>query len=144
MCIRDSLKVIDICSYVKEKYGVTYTVAGIDSWLQKNGFSYKKPQPVPAKADPLQQKDFVEKYKTLKETTPNDEPIVFLDAVHPTMATKITHGWIKKGINKVIATTASRTRLNILGAINLKTMRIEVKSYKTIDSCLLYTSCFIS
>ena len=128
------LKVIDICSYVKEKYGVTYTVAGIDSWLQKNGFSYKNPQPVPAKADPLQQKDFVEKYKTLKETTPNDEPIVFLDAVHPTMATKITHGWIKKGINKVIATTASRTRLNILGAINLKTMRIEVKSYKTIDS----------
>ena len=75
------LKVIDICSYVKEKHGVTYTVAGMDFWLQENWVSYKKPQSVPAKADPLQQKEFVKKYKTLKETTPND--IVFLDAVHP-------------------------------------------------------------
>ena len=128
------LKVIDICAYVQDKYGITYTVAGMDSWLGTNGFSYKKPQPTPAKADPIKQKEFIEKYQLLKEKTPKDEPIVFLDAVHPTMATKITHGWIKKGTNKVIATTASRTRLNVLGAINLNTMRVDVKSYKTIDS----------
>jgi len=66
----------------KEKYGVKYTVAGMDSWLFKNGFSYKRPQLVLAKADPLKQKEFVKEYKTLKEKTPNDEPIVFLDAVH--------------------------------------------------------------
>jgi hypothetical protein len=27
---------------------------------------------------------------------PKDESILFLDAVHPTMATKVTYGWIKK------------------------------------------------
>ena len=128
------LKVIDICAYVQEKYGVTYTVAGMDYWLGNNGFSYKKPHPTPAKADPLQQKEFIEKYKVLKEKTPDDEPIVFLDGAHPTIATKITYGWIKKGTDKVISTTASRTRINILGAINLSDMRVDVKSYKTIDS----------
>jgi hypothetical protein len=42
-----------------------------------------------------------------------------MDAVHPTQATKITAGWIKKGVDKPIETTGSRTRLNIVGAIRL-------------------------
>jgi hypothetical protein len=40
------------------------------------------------------------------------------------MATKITHGWIKKGQDNPIATTASRTRVNIIGAIELNTMNV--------------------
>ncbi len=35
--------------------------------------------------------------------------------------------------NKPIATTASRIRINLLGTINLKIMRVEVKSYITIN-----------
>jgi len=42
-----------------------------------------------------------------------------MDAVHPTQATKITSGWIRKGVDKLIKTTGSRTRLNIVGAIRL-------------------------
>ena len=42
-----------------------------------------------------------------------------MDAVHPTQATKITAGWIKKGTDKPINTTGSRTRLNLVGAIRL-------------------------
>ncbi len=42
-----------------------------------------------------------------------------MDAVHPTQATKITSGWIRKGVDKVINTTGSRTRMNIVGAIDL-------------------------
>jgi transposase len=45
--------------------------------------------------------------------------LLFMDAVHPTQATKITSGWIKKGVDKPIETTGSRTRLNIVGAIRL-------------------------
>ena len=37
--------------------------------------------------------------------------ILFGDGVHPTMATKITYGWIRTGTRKPIATTSSRTRL---------------------------------
>jgi hypothetical protein len=35
------------------------------------------------------------------------------------MATKIRCGWIKKGVDKPIVTTASRTRVNIIDAIYL-------------------------
>ncbi len=48
-----------------------------------------------------------------------DEPILFIDSVHPTQATKLTYGWIKKGKTKLVGTTASRTRLNIAGVIQL-------------------------
>ena len=50
------------------------------------------------------------------------------------MATKVTYGWIRKGQDKLIATTASRTRINLLGSINLETMDVTIASHETIDS----------
>ncbi|MCN4145226.1 MAG: IS630 family transposase, partial [Thiohalomonas sp.] len=42
-----------------------------------------------------------------------------MDAVHLTQAIKITSGWIRIGTDKPIKITGSRTRLNIVGAIQL-------------------------
>ncbi|MCP5062260.1 MAG: hypothetical protein GY936_07350 [Ignavibacteriae bacterium] len=53
--------------------------------------------------------------------------------MHPTQATKITSGWIKKGVEKMIATVAGRKRVNLTGAIDLDSMSIFVKNYQTID-----------
>lgn len=128
------LKIEDICAYVRLAYGVSYTVKGMTSWMHNHGFSYKKPKGTPAKADLAKQEAFVNEYEELLNTTPEDEPILFGDGVHPTIATKITYGWIKTGTNKPIATTASRTRVNIMGALNLETMEVIVGEYKTIDS----------
>ena len=83
------LKVSDICIYIEEKYNISYTVSGMTSWLKLNGFSYKKPKGTPSKADPIAQEEFVVKYKALLEDLPKNEPILFTDGVHPTMATKI-------------------------------------------------------
>jgi len=127
------LKVSKICIYIQEQYGVTYTVNGMTNWLKSNGFSYKKPKGMPAKADPIAQKEFIEEYKKVIKSTPDNEPILFIDGVHPTMATKVTYGWIRTGTNKPIATTGSKVRMNIMGAINLETMRVDVKSYDTIN-----------
>jgi transposase len=127
-------KVKDICAYVLEKFNILYTVQGMTSWLHINKFSYKKPKKTPAKADGEKQKEFIKKYKDLLATTAEDEPILFGDGVHPTMATKVTSGWIRTGEDKPIATTASRTRINLFGAINLSTMGIIFDHYKTIDS----------
>lgn len=55
----------------------------------------------------------------LKAGCGKDETILFMDATHPTQATKITHGWIFRGESKAIKTTGSRTRLNIVGALDL-------------------------
>lgn len=103
------------------------------NWLKSNGFSYKKPKGTPAKADPIAQQEFIEEYEKVIKSTPDNEPILFIDDVHPTMATKITYGWIRAGTNKLIATTGSKVRMNIMGSINLETMRVDVKSYDTIN-----------
>jgi transposase len=50
------------------------------------------------------------------------------------MATKISYGWIKKGCDKTIKTTASRTRMNVVGALNLKNMQVNVKDFPTVNS----------
>jgi transposase len=128
------VKVLDICAHVESTYGVGYTVAGMTSWLKAQGFVYKKPKGTPAKADPVKQAAFIDAYEKLMNTVGEDEPIEFGDAVHPTMATKIAQGWIRKGKDKLIETVASRTRLNLLGSINLQTMTVTIDAYETIDS----------
>ena len=131
------LKVVDIIAYVQKNYGVTYTVQGMTSWMHNHGFSYKKPKATPAKADPVQQEAFIQFYEKLLTETQEDEPVLFGDGVHPTMATKVTYGWIKTGTSKPIATTASRTRMNLMGALNLETMQVITGSYETIDSATM-------
>ena len=128
------LRGADICIYVFEKYGVSYTSSGMQKWLVTNGFSYKQPHGSPSKADPVKQLAFKEFYNQLKTGLSSDEIILFGDGVHPSMQTKLSHGWIKKGCNKEMPTTASRTRVNILGAINLETMDVYSEDYKTLDA----------
>lgn len=127
-------KVEQICKYVHSKYAVSYTISGMTKWLRKNGFSYKKPKGTPHKANKAKQEEFVGEYIKFVAELPKDEVIEFADGVHPTMATKITSGWIKKGMDKLISTTASRTRLNLFGSINLLTMSVTINQYKTINS----------
>jgi transposase len=127
-------KVLEIRAYIKEIYGVEFTVSGLTKWLHRHDFSYKKPKGIPAKADPEKQAIFIKHYEELLNNTPEDEPIEFGDGVHPTMATKITYGWIRIGKAKPILTAASRTRLNLLGSVNLESMDVTIGEYKTIDS----------
>nr|CAL25541.1 transposase and inactivated derivatives [Vibrio vulnificus] len=122
-----------IVAYVQAEFGVRYTVAGMNKWLHHHGFSYKKPKGVPHKFDPEMQQAFIEHYN---ETLRNSEdPVLFMDAVHPTQSTKLSYGWIRKGQDKVIETTGSRTRLNIIGALPLQNIGATVtETYDTINS----------
>ncbi len=117
-------KVNDICAYVAKTFAVIYTVSGMTKWLHEQGFRYKRLKHVPAKANVEKQEAFIEAYLELLDETPSEEPIVFMDSAHPTMATKVVCGWIKKGVDKVMAQTASRTRVNVMGAIELKSMKV--------------------
>src|SRR5579872_2803250 len=115
----------DICAYVEKEFSVCYTVSGMIKWLQKNKFRYKKPHGVPAKADAQKQEDFISKYNELKNTLKPDEIILFGDSTHPQHQTKLSCGWIKKGVRKSEKMTACQKRINIIGAINLNTHSVE-------------------
>jgi transposase len=119
LCDTTYLHTHQIVAYIKDALEVEYTVAGLNKWLHQHDFSYKKPKGVPHKFDVDKQAAFMAHYEQLKTSLEGNEPLLFMDAVHPTQATKITAGWIRKGVDKSIETTGSRTRLNIVGAIRL-------------------------
>jgi transposase len=134
LCEKTYLHQHQIIAYIKETYGVEYTVSGLNKWLHRHDFSYKKPKGVPHKFDEEKQAEFIKYYEVLKNSLDEDEPLLFMDAVHPTQATKITAGWIKKGVDKPIETTGSRTRLNIVGAIRLGCLsEMIVDRYDTVN-----------
>lgn len=107
----------------------------MNKWLHHNGFSYKQPKGVPHKFDEAKQQAFIEAYEALKASCGKGESVVFIDAVHPTLSTKISHGWIRTGQDKVIETTGNRSRLNIIGALNLSDIGATiVHDYESINS----------
>lgn len=123
-----------IAAYIERAYKVTFTVSGLHKWLHKHGFRYKKPKGAPYKANQQAQSDFIAGYKELKEGLEEDEHIVFMDAVHPTQSTKLSYGWIRKGKEKAIATNGSRTRMNIVGGIELGQLsKAIIREYETVN-----------
>ena len=119
LCEVTYLHTHQILAHIESEYDIKYTVPGLNKWLHQHGFSYKKPKGVPHNFDEKKQAAFIAHYNQLKSTLSPNEPILFMDAVHPTQATKITAGWIKKGEDKPIKTSGSRTRINVVGAIQL-------------------------
>jgi transposase len=124
----------EIIIHVQKTYRVTHTQQGIYNWLVSHGFSFKHPKAAPAKADPIKRQQFIHAYNLLKNITPANEPMLFMDSAHPTQATKVSYGWIKAGTHKLIATTASRTRINITGAVNLATLEVTHNHYVTVNA----------
>ena len=120
--------------YVEEQFDVKYNHSGMIDWLHNHNFSNKHPGKVPSKAEPKLQQEFIVDYHKLKASLPDYAVLLFGDGVHPTMATIVCQGWIPTGKNKPIKTTASRTRVNIFGTIDLDNMDLTYSPYDTINS----------
>jgi transposase len=127
------LYVKDICTYVKKAFKKKYSVSGMTKWLHANNFCYKKPHAVPAKANREQQKTFIKYYAKLKEKAGKNNPIYFVDSVHPQYQTNLTYGWIVRGERKLIPTTARQPRLNFIGGICLAGHRIVYQQADKVD-----------
>lgn len=119
---------------VKSLFGIKFSRSGMTDWLKRNRFSFKKSQPAPAKADLQAQAEFIDKYRDLKDALPEGEVLLFLDAAHPTMATKLGYGWSTKGERKVVATTAGKTRINVIGTLNAQTLKLVATFPATVNS----------
>ncbi len=128
------LYVKDITVYVYSTWGISYTIHGMRNWLQRHGFSYKKPSLVPGKANKEQQKEWLEGYEKLKKTLPADETICFMDGVHPTHNVQLAYGWIKKGVRKEIPSNTARSRVNLSGMIDVLSYKLLVQEDKMLNA----------
>lgn len=128
------LYVKDMLLYVHSKWKVRYTTSGMTDWLERHGFSYKKPSLVPGKADREKQAQWIEDYQNLKDHLTEDETICFMDGVHPTHNVQPGYGWIKKGMRKEVPSNSGRLRLNLTGIIDIKTHRVFVRQEPTLNA----------
>ena len=63
----------------------------------------------------------------------DDEAVYFADAAHPEYQSKPAFGWVKKGTNLTLKTTAGRARVNNHGALNLETFDTPFVAPITVD-----------
>ena len=115
--------------YIKKEFGVVYTVGGMTGLLHKLGFSYKKPKGVPGKANTREQEVFVEEYNKVKKKG----LVYFADSTHPMLNPILSSGWIRKGKEYEVKTNSGRQRVNINGAIEMKTLNVVSRSCKKVN-----------
>ena len=128
------LYVKDIIAYVQFTWAVVYSIPGMRNWLQRHGFSYKKPALVPGKANEEQQREWLAGYEKLKQDLPLDETICFMDGVHPTHNVQPAYGWIQKGVRKEIPTNTGHSRINLSGVIDIIDHKVLVQENKMLNA----------
>ena len=125
----------EICEFIKTEFGVEYLAEGLVSLLHRIGFEYKKTKQVPCKGEAVAQTEFLADFTKLQANKTEDEVHYFIDAVHPTLNSEPSYGWIEKGAEWQLKSNSGRTRANILGALNPNDVTdVIAKEYKTINS----------
>jgi transposase len=102
--------------WVKEQFGTTYSVRGMQTLLKRLGFTYKKNRLVPGKADPEAQRQFVQWFEKMRAELGPDDRIFFGDAVHVKHNAEAGFAWSPVGEPHTIPTNSGRKRYNVLGA----------------------------
>lgn len=119
---------------VQDIFGSKFSPSGMTNWPKRNRFSFKKSQPVPAKANPQAQAEFIDKYRDLKDGLSQGEVLLFLDSAHPTMTAKLDYGWSTKGKRKNVTTTPGKTSINVIATLNTKMLKLVTTSPVTVNS----------
>ncbi len=78
--------------------GILFSVAGMNKWLHRNGFSYKNRLERLINSAKRGRRNSLN-YEDLKEKA-GDEPVLFIDAVHPLRPPKSVMAGYEKGTGK--------------------------------------------
>lgn len=125
----------EICEWVEQRFSVKYPAQGMCDLVYRIGYVYKKTKQIPMKVDEAGQAAFIAEFEELQRTKTADEVHYFIDAVHPTLNSQTSYGWIEKGTEHQILSNSGRTRVNLLAALNANEISdVFQKEYKTINS----------
>ncbi len=128
------LTVEAVIAHVEETYDVLYSVSGMTDLLHRLKFTYKKSKLVPAKADKEKQEHFLKQLEELRASKGKDDPILYMDGVHPQHNTMLAYGWIKKGQDNIIKSNTGRQRININGALDAETHAVITREDERINA----------
>ena len=120
--------------YIKSSFGVTYSISGVTNLLRRLGFSYKKPQAVPGKANGAAQVEFLCILSNLKGSKAKNDPILYVDSTHPQHNSHPDYGWLPVGENTQLKTNTGRQRVTINGALDSETKAIVVQEDQVLNA----------
>jgi transposase len=123
----------EIRAYVTAQFDLRYSHSGCVKLLARLSFKYRKPKTLPRVAELAKQAEFISMYENTLNSLADDEAVYFADAVHPEYQSKPAFGWVEKGTNPTLKTTAGRARVNIHGALNLETFNTPFVAPITVD-----------
>lgn len=123
-----------VIEFISGEFGVTYSVSGVRYLLKRLGFSYKKPQTVPGKANAEAQEEFLADLSALKDAKRKEDPILYMDGVHPQHNSHPDYGWLPKGEETKLKSNAGRQRVTLNGALNSETNEIHVREEQVLNS----------
>ena len=121
-------------AWIEERFGLSYSHAGLIVLLHRLGLEYRKPKAVSRKLDEARQQAFIEDYNALLNRLGDDEAVMFADAVHPTHAVRPVGCWAPKETKVAVDQASGRQRLNIHGAIDLETGKTRMLDVVTVDA----------
>jgi hypothetical protein len=102
--------------------------------VHRLGLEHRKPEAMSRKLDPARQQAFIDAYEGLLKTLPDDEAVMFADAVHPTHGARPVGCWAPKEVTVAVDQTSGRDRLNIHGALDLETGRTRMIEVVTVNA----------
>lgn len=84
-------------AWIEREFNISYQGrSGLVALLNRLGMEHRKPKSVSSKLDVAAQQDFIDAYQNLLKTLPDDEAILFGDAVHPTHEARPVGCWAPK------------------------------------------------
>lgn len=110
-------KTKQVRAYIREQFGVSYSVEAVRQLLRKQGLKVLRPKTEPG--DPPsedEQRAFVTKYETMKADSEPGTVFGFGDAMHLVHQNQPGYCWGDPKAPPVFKTNSGRKRLNILGA----------------------------
>jgi transposase len=124
-----------IGAFIATEFGVVYeSRSGLIALLHRLGLEYHKPKVIPRKLDEEKQKAFIANYEKVLNSLPDDEAVLFADAVHPTHAARPAGCWAPSQENLAIEQTSGRQRIDIHGAVDLETGQTRMIEVETVDA----------
>jgi len=124
----------EVVAYVKNEFGVDYSISGMTRLLHRMGFVYKKTKVVPGKADAEKQMEFLKELEKLKSTKDVEDKLYYMDGVHPQHNSQSAYGWIPKGGEKKLKSNTGRKRLNLNGALDAETNEVVIREDQTLNA----------
>ncbi|MDT2076242.1 MAG: hypothetical protein RMX26_09660, partial [Planktomarina sp.] len=103
---------VKIRAYIAAEFSILYAHSGCLKMPGRQGFEYRKPRALLRVANSEMHAEFIAFYQDWMTKLPANEAVYFADATHPEHQTKPAFGWVRKGSNPAVKTSAGRGRVN--------------------------------